>query len=205
MRPKRGRQSLSQFLFILFHPQQISFVLRAVVGGTLQKLVLVFVFAFLSSGCSCFLFWSFRLFDSWLIHLRQYSSSKFSSFYSSPPSMILNQSCMATYQTAFLTLWNIKRIEVLGGSFYSLFVFLESHFTFQSHFTRNVFFVEEHFTIDLSSLRIIFSLTISLIRSVLPQLTFVTFIYHFHLSLTFITFIYPPPPHFHLSPLFLPR
>ena len=35
---------------------------------------------------ACFLFvWSFRLFGSWLVPLRHYSSSKFPSFYSPPP------------------------------------------------------------------------------------------------------------------------
>ena len=56
-----------------------------------------FVFVFLSSGFFLFLRWllifviacfflSFRLFGSWLVSLRQYSSSKCPSFYPPPPS-----------------------------------------------------------------------------------------------------------------------
>ena len=66
-------------------------------GGTLQRLAracfcfCVFVIWLLSSlsvGCSLLVFflfvWSFRLFGSWLVPLRQYSSSKFPSFYPPP-------------------------------------------------------------------------------------------------------------------------
>ena len=41
------------------------------------------IFQFYS--CLLLLVWSFRLFGSWLVPLRQYSSSKFPSFYSPPP------------------------------------------------------------------------------------------------------------------------
>ena len=104
-------------------------------GGTLQRLAracscfCVFVVWLLSSfsvGCSCFyccLFfvWSFRLFGSWLVPLRQYSSSKFPSFYEWWDAVLQKRLAWALFVLLLSTLVCCQPTELILVWFFSNF------------------------------------------------------------------------------------